>query len=142
MRYLFPLTAISGGGSTILIDGVEGFRAFCRGRTIGERFAAMRRVWDWRLNDYVERDLTDCWIVRDDRGRVVLPGVFDEPRSTNWKKRCRNRRRDFDFRDGPVPGVRNRCRQKHDAPRKRHGGRGVVARIGAFHSGDPRDEHE
>lgn len=137
MRYLFPLTAISGGGSTLLLHDVEGFRAFCRGRVIGERFAAMRRVWDWRIRDYVERDVTDCWIVRDDRGRVVLPTVFDEPVSVNWKKRCRNRRRDFDHRDGPVPGLNRRRWGTHDAPRKRHGGRGVAARIEAFHSGDP-----
>ena len=142
MRHLFPLTAISGGGETRIIPDVDAFRVFADGRLIGERFAVMRLVWDHRTLDYVARDLADAWIVRDDRGRVVLADAFEVPRSGNWKKRRRNRRGDFDFRDGPVPGLLRRRWGTHDAPRKRHGGRGVAARILTFHSGDPRDDAE
>lgn len=142
MRHLFPLTAISGGGETRVIEDVDAFRAFAKGRVIGVRFALMRRTWDWRTYAYVDNDVTDEWIVRDDAGRVVLATTFDVPPAGNWRKRLRNRRGDFDFRDGPVPGLIRRRWGTHDAPRERHGGRGVAARTEAFHSGDPRLEIE
>lgn len=142
MPYLFPLTAISGGGETRVIDTVDAFNAFVRGRVIGARFCEMRRVWDWRAYTFVERDISDAWIVRDDAGRIVLATSFDKPRSGNWKKRRRNRRGDFEFRDGPVPGLIRRRWGTHDAPRKRHGGRGVAVRIRTFHRRDPRLDME
>ena len=142
MRHLFPLTAISGGGATMLIDDVDGFRAFCRKRTVGENFAVLRRTWDWRIRDYVENDITDAWIIRDDRGRVVTAKSFGPAPVVHWRDLPHNRWRLFDHRDGPVPGLNRRRWGTHDAPRKRHGGRGVVARTKAFHSGDPRLEVE
>lgn len=140
MRYLFPLTAISGGGVTTLIQNVAAFHDFVRGRLVGERFADMARVWNWRLRDYVERDLADAWIVRDDRGRTIGANSFGPSPTVHWRDLPRNRWRQFTFRDGPVPGVHGYCHQRHDAPRKRHGGRGVEARNRLLHSGDPLRE--
>lgn len=132
MRYLFPLIALSGGGETHLIPDVAAYLDFVRGRTVGERFALMRRIWDWRIYDWIDRDLTDAWIVRDDAGRIVAPGSLGDPKP---KPR---RRPHFDHRRGPVPFCGKRVHQKHDAPRKRHGGRGVAIRARLLHGGDPR----
>jgi len=140
MRYLFPLTAVAGDGRTTLIYGVAAFRDFARTHVIGERFAAMARVWDWRTHAYVDRDVSDDWIVRDDRGRVVTGGSFGPHPTVHWRDLPHNRWRRYAFRDGPVPGVHGMCHQRHDAPRKRHGGRGVAARSRLLHSGDPLRE--
>lgn len=136
MRHIFPLTAFSGDGRTLPIADLDGYHAFARGRMLGERIAAMRRVWCWRTHEYVDRDVSDAWVVRDAAGRVVIPGAFGD-----ISARIHHRRRhDFEHRGGPVPFCGKRCHQRHDAPRKRHGGRGVVARTRAFHSGDPMQE--
>jgi hypothetical protein len=137
MRHLFPLTAFSGGGRTLPIPDVDAYHAFARGRLLGEHLAGMRRVWCWRTHEYVDRDVTDAWFVRDAAGRVVVPGAFGDP--ATLRAACR-RRGDFEHRGGPVPFCGKRCHQRHDAPRKRHGGRGVVARARAFHAGDPLRE--
>jgi len=137
MKYLFPLIATSRDGESVLIQDVAAFRAFVRGRDIGERFSSWTRAYDRILGTYhwVERRLG--WIVRDDRGRVVLPDSMDEPCSANWRKRCRNRRGDFEHRCGPVPGLRlgRGYGRPSQAARKRHGGRGVAARNAEFNSG-------
>ena len=137
MKYLFPLVATSRDGETVLLYDVVAFRTFVKGRHIGERFSSWTRAYNRFLRTYEWVERRTGWIVRDDRGRTVLPDSFDAPSSINWKKRYRNRRGDFEFRNGPVPGIlrwpkRGRPSQ---AARKRHGGRGVAARIAAFHSG-------
>lgn len=142
MKYLFPLTAIHIDGHTLVIDTVEGFNDFARRNNIGERHRFRDFVYDRMTRSYDYRECTNDWIVRDDAGRVVLMHTFTPLRSTNWKKRCRNRRGNFDFRDGPVPGVRRGWKRKSMTPRKRHGGRGVAARIALLHSQDPWDEVE
>lgn len=136
MRHIFPLTAFSGDGRTLPIPNVDAYHAFARGRVLGERIAGMRRAWCWRTHEYVDRDVTDAWVVRDAAGRVVIPGAFGDPAAPA----ARRRRGDFEYRVGPVPFCGKRCHQRHDAPRKRHGGRGVVARTLAFHTGDPLAE--
>jgi hypothetical protein len=142
MKYLFPLTALSRDGETRLVYGVEAFREFARGRLIGERFSAWTLAYSRFLRAYEWIEKPNDWIVRDDRGRVVLAHAFDPTPSTNWKKRYRSRRGDFEHRNGPVPGLRGGYRRLSQGARKRHGGRGVAARIQAFHSHDARNDVE
>lgn len=137
MHYLFPLIAISREGSTIILPDVDAFRAFSKGRVIGERFNAVERVWDWRTHSYVKRDITYEWIVRDDKGRVILRDSFGPEPQLHWRDLPHNRWRAFEYRNGPVPGVRRGWKRRSAAARKRHGGRGVAARNRLFHTGDP-----
>ncbi len=136
MRYLFPLIATSRDGESVLLYDVAEFRAFSKGRDIGERFSVWARAYDRIMLTYRWVEHRRDWIVRDDRGRVVLPGCFDEG-PVDWRKRYRNRRGDFEFRRGPVPGLRLGFGygRPSQAARKRHGGRGVAARNAAFNSG-------
>lgn len=142
MHYQFPLTAISGGSKTILINNIAEFHAFAKGRVIGYNFTMLSRVWDARARCYVDRDVTDTWIIRDDCGRVVLADAFGRAPQIDWRNHPKYRWCQFDYRDGPVPGICRGRRRKQVGNRKRHGGRGVAARIRFLHSGDPRLEIE
>jgi hypothetical protein len=137
MKYLFPLIATSRDGESVLLRDATEFRAFVRGRDVGERFSSWTRAYDRVLGTYRWVERQTGWIVRDDRGLVVLPDSLDEPRSVNWRKRYRNRRGDFEHRSGPVPGLRlgRGCGRPSQAARKRHGGRGVAARNAEFNAG-------
>lgn len=138
MKYLFPLTAIHHDGHTVMVYTVEAFRNL-KG-SIGIRHRYTEYVYNRVTRSYGYEARLNDWIVRDDAGRVILPGAFDQPPSANWKKHRRNRCGNFDFRDGPVPGVRRHWRRASAGARKRHGGRGVTIRNATFHSSDPMHE--
>lgn len=142
MQYLFPLTAIHIGGTTVVIDTVEGFKAFGRRREIGVRHRVATTVYNHVTMRRERREIVHDWIVRDDRGRVILATTFDPAPSANWKKQCRNRRGEFDHRSGPVPGLRHHWKRRSQAARKAHGGRGVAARNGQLLARDPWMEVE
>ena len=124
MKYQFPLIAINRDDSTRLFYTAAEFRAFAFDRRNG----GVDAEWVTYASDSLWARLRgDCttneWIVRDDRGRPVDKNVF-WIKYPNWK----NRKGKHVYRDGPVPSLRYWGRQKHDAPRKRHGGRGVALR--------------
>lgn len=137
MNYLFPLIATSRQGESVLLRDVAEFKAFVRGRDVGERFSGWTRTFDPVLSRYGWSERHVGWIVRDDRGSVLLPESIDSPSSANWRKQKRNRRGAFEFRCGPVPGIRpgRRHGRPSQAARKRRGGHGVAARNVAFNAG-------
>ncbi len=139
MHYLFPLIATSRDGDTVLLYGIEAFHAFVAGRHVGERFSTWTRSYSYVLHRYVTVERRNDWIVRDDRGRVVLPDAFADGRPVRWHHSSQGR---YAYRNGPVPGIRHSYSRISHGARKRHGGRGVAARIAAFSSGavDPHEE--
>ena len=139
MHHIFPLIATSRDGDTVLIHGIDAFHAFVAGRHVGERFFMWTRSYSHVLGRYVLVERRNDWIVRDDRGRVVLPDTFRDDRPVRWHRSVPGQHA---YRDGPVPGIRHSYRRVSHGARKRHGGRGVAARIQAFNSGaiDPHEE--
>ena len=134
MNYLFPVTAINRDGTTRVLDTVADVLAFVHSIPttryaqvrVGQEWLNYDPRWSWLTTNAVDNE----WILRDDRGRPVDFNDFIPADSRNWKKRRRNKRGNFIFRDGPVPGRGSYrgCGTCQDAPRKRHGGRGVVLR--------------
>lgn len=131
MRYLFPITAINRDGGTKVLHSaadVLNFVSKYRNRyhitLVGEEWIRDgEALWSWRSNEPIE----NLWILRDDRGHPVDWKVF-APTRVHYKDRKGN----FEHRNGPVPRLyHSRAGCKQDAPRKRHGGRGVLARAEA-----------
>ena len=119
MIYIFPVTAIHAGGDTRILNNVDEMLDFARKRQVGTE-------WNSSVNEYGECIIASCneWILRDDAGRPVNYRDLLPPRK-DYKKR----RKAHTYRSGPVPGIwHTRAGWKQDAPRKRHGGRGVLAR--------------
>lgn len=128
MRYTFPIIAINRDGNTHLLYTVQEVLNFVYstrqhrwgGYNVGQYWTDYASSWDRYKNNGHHNE----WILRDDRGCVVDWNEFVPPRE-NWK----NRKGVHTFRDGPVP---HRCGRRgctrFDAPRKRHGGRGMILR--------------
>lgn len=142
MRYLFPLVATSRLGETVLLYTVDEFRAFVRGKRIGDHLAWWGSEYDSETRTFHVVRRTGDWILRDDAGRAVPPAAFEPVVSQNCRKRRFRRLGEFEHRAGPVPGIRRHWRRKSEGARKRHGGRGVAARTAQNHGGDPWDEVE
>lgn len=131
MRYLFPITAINrDGGTKLLYTAADVLDFVSKQRTryhyylVGDYWTrGGEALWSGRSNEPIQ----NLWILRDDRGHPVDWEVFAAPRV------CRkDRKGNFEHRNGPVPRLyRGRAGCKQDAPRKRHGGRGVLARAEA-----------
>ena len=138
MHYLYPLVATSRTGETRLLYTREAYYAFLSNKVIGERFTRSIRKFNHWTRVYEWLDVEVDWILRDDRGRVVDPDPLD--RRPDWFRF--RRAAEFEHRNGPVPGLHGHYRRCSQAARKRHGGRGVAARIAAFHSGRAVDELE
>lgn len=133
MKYLFPLVATSRHGDTELIYDVDEFHVFTANRRIDQNFTSWTHQYNRFTRLYEWLEIANDWIVRDDRGRVIVQTTFGIPPMKDWSRLHRNRRGDFEYRSGPVPGLcRVRGRRASQACRKRHGGRGVAARIRAF----------
>lgn len=117
MIYLFPVIATHRDGDTVLLYSVAEIISFVKGKFVGTEWFRDKPLYTWtRDPDYND------WILRDDRGRPVDHREFI-PSSSDWRRRARKRRGNFNFRDGPVPGCGgwHKC-TKFRAPRKAHGG--------------------
>lgn len=136
MPYLYPLIATSWTGETVLLPDAAAAGAFIRGKTIGDHFGWIDAGFSRILGTWQTLWRPIEWILRDDGGRVVSPGDLPAPAP------CPRRPGSFEHRNGPVPGLRHRPGRTSAATRKRHGGRGVAARIAAFHTGDPLREQD
>ena len=135
MKYLFPLVATSRWGDTELIYDVGEFHAFVETRRVDQNFTS----WTHHYNRFTRRfewlEVPNDWIIRDDKGRTIVQTTFGIDPSQDWSRIRRKRRGDFEHRSGPVPGlIGRRGRRASQACRKRHGGRGVAARIRAFNA--------
>ena len=100
MRYLFPIIALNRDGDTYLLYSPQEVRDFVAstGRynpRVGGDWFAYNPLSFYRTGDVVE----NLWILRDDRGRPVDYHVFDLPR-----KNRKNRKGNFEYRNGAVPG--------------------------------------
>lgn len=127
MKYLFPVTAINRDGSTRVLnrvaDVVDFVRSLRRNEKVGEEWTGH----DFYVFGVGYRPTYNDWILRDDAGRPVDHRPL-MPTRPNWK----NRKGNHEYRNGPVAHAGNyRGCYKFDAPRKRHGGRGVLARAEA-----------
>lgn len=135
MHYLFPLVATSRWGETELIHDVDGFFAFTRTRRIDQKFTSWIHQYDWRRRTYEWLEIRNDWIIRDDRGRVIVQTTFGSPPHVARTPYHGTRAGRFEHRNGPVPGLlSNVGRRTSHGARKRHGGRGVAARIKAFNA--------
>ena len=139
---LLPIVATSWTGESRLFYDLDAFSEFARANRgrIEEHFLNWMSRYDRLTGNYVRVARVADWIVRDDRGRFVDPARFQPTLDEHYAAMARRRRGDFVHRDGPVPGVRRGWKRPSQAARKRHGGRGVAARIAAFHVGDPMEE--
>lgn len=135
MHHLFPLVATSRWGETQLIYDVDEFFAFTRTRRIDRNFTNWTLQYDWRLKRHEWLEVRNDWIIRDDRGRVIVQTTFGSPPHASRTPYHGTRAGRFEHRNGPVPGLLSNVgrRMSHGA-RKRHGGRGVAARIAAFNA--------
>lgn len=95
MRYLFPVIALNRDGDTCLLYTVQEVRDFVSGRKVGAEWT----TFDIGHYTYFGKSIANDWILRDDRGRPVDYKDF-ELLGKNWK----NRKGNFEYRNGAVPG--------------------------------------